>query len=136
MAPSWANSADFVRGLWPEAKARGVSKAVFDAAFSGFELNAKIMELSRKQPEFSQTVGQYVTKRVSDTQTPMARRCVPNGSRPSPGAERYGVQPEVVLAIWGIETNFGGYMGDIIPSCAGDADLWRLSGRTISAASC
>ena len=68
LAPALANSADFVRGLWPQAEARGVSRSAFDAAFSGYNYIPKIMELTQKQPEFSQTVQQYIDKRVTAAQ--------------------------------------------------------------------
>ena len=68
MVPALANSADFVRGLWPQAEARGVSRSAFEAAFSGYSYIPKIMELTQKQPEFSQTVQQYIDKRVTTAQ--------------------------------------------------------------------
>src|SRR5690606_36381292 len=65
MAPALANSADFIRSLWPQAEARGVSRSAFETAFSGYSYIPKVMELTRKQPEFSQTVQQYLDKRVT-----------------------------------------------------------------------
>jgi membrane-bound lytic murein transglycosylase B len=109
---SWANSAEFVRGLWPQAEARGVSRQAFEAAFSGYSMVPKVMELTRKQPEFSQTVAQYIDKRVTDAQAAKGRAMRQEWAQTLAGAkQRYGVQPEFVLAIWGMETNFGGFMG-------------------------
>src|SRR6218665_3641057 len=73
VAPSFANSADFVRGLWPLAQARGVSRTAFESAFAGYQYMPKIMELTKKQPEFSQTVQQYVDRRVTDAQAQKGR---------------------------------------------------------------
>ncbi|GLQ12488.1 hypothetical protein GCM10007913_44210 [Devosia yakushimensis] len=110
--PSWANSADFVRGLWPQAQAQGVSRSAFEAAFAGYNYLPKIMELTRKQPEFSQTVQQYVDRRVTDAQAAKGRAMRGEWNQTLTGTQqRYGVQPEIVLAIWGMETNFGGFMG-------------------------
>ena len=112
IAPSLANSADFVRGLWPQAEARGVSRAAFEAAFSGYNYIPKVMELTQKQPEFSQTVQQYIDKRVTAAQAQKGRAMRSEWNQTLTGSEqRWGVQPEVVLAIWGMETNFGGFMG-------------------------
>jgi membrane-bound lytic murein transglycosylase B len=107
-----ANSADFVRGLWPMAEQRGVSRSAFEAAFSGYSYLPKIMELTGKQPEFRQTVQQYVDKRVTAAQTNKGQVMRGEWAQTLAGSEqRWGVQPEIVLAIWGMETNFGGFMG-------------------------
>lgn len=111
-SPAQADTADFVRGLWPEAQARGVSRAVFENAFAGYSPVQKVIELTRKQPEFSQTVQQYIDKRVTDAQADKGRSMRSEWNQTLSGAaNRYGVQPEIVLAIWGMETNFGGFMG-------------------------
>lgn len=112
LAPAWANSADFVRSLWPQAEARGVSRSAFEKAFASYSYQPKVMELTRKQPEFSQTVQQYLAKRVTDGQASKGRAMRQEWNQTLTGAQqRWGVQPEIVLAIWGMETNFGGFMG-------------------------
>lgn len=111
-SPAQADTADFVRGLWPEAQARGVSRLVFENAFAGYSPVQKVIELTRKQPEFNQTVQQYIDKRVTDAQAAKGRSMRSEWNQTLGGAaNRYGVQPEIVLAIWGMETNFGGFMG-------------------------
>lgn len=110
--PAHANSADFVRGLWPDAQAIGVSRQAFDASFASYAPISKVMELTRKQPEFSQTVQQYIDKRVTAAQASKGAAMRGEWAQTLGGAQqRFGVQPEVVLAIWGMETNFGGFMG-------------------------
>jgi membrane-bound lytic murein transglycosylase B len=47
----------FVTALWPEAKGKGVSRAVFDAAFDGVTPDPAIIKLATSQPEFNQTMG-------------------------------------------------------------------------------
>lgn len=107
-----ANSAAFVRSLWPQAEQRGVSRQAFEAAFAGYSLDPKILELTKKQPEFSQTVAQYIAKRVTDAQAQKGRAMRAEWNQTlTASAQRWGVQPEIVLAIWGMETNFGGFMG-------------------------
>ena len=110
--PSHANSADFVRGLWPLAQSRGVSQSAFEAAFAGYQFSSRIMELTGKQPEFSQTVQQYVDRRVTAAQAQKGQAMRAEWAQTLAGAaQRWGVQPEIVLAIWGMETNYGGFMG-------------------------
>ncbi|MDB5614851.1 MAG: lytic murein transglycosylase, partial [Devosia sp.] len=50
VAPALANSASFVRGLWPQAEARGVSRSAFEAAFAGYSFSPKLMEHTKSQP--------------------------------------------------------------------------------------
>ena len=112
VAPSSANSADFVRGLWPLAQAKGVSRSAFESAFATYQYLPKIMELTGKQPEFSQTVQQYIDRRVTAAQAQKGKAMRAEWNQTLTGsAQRWGVQPEIVLAIWGMETNFGGFMG-------------------------
>ena len=110
--PAQANSDAFVRNLWPEAERAGVSRQAFDAAFASYNPIPQVMELTQKQPEFTQTVQQYVDKRVTAAQASKGQSMRREWAQTLAGAEqRYGVQPEIVLAIWGMETNFGGFMG-------------------------
>jgi len=112
VAPAFANSADFVRRLWPLAEQRGVSRSAFESAFAGYNYMPKVMELTKKQPEFSQTVQQYVDRRVTAAQAQKGQAMRREWAQTLAGSEqRWGVQPEIVLAVWGMETNYGGFMG-------------------------
>src|SRR5690606_40080850 len=71
--PAFADTASFVRSLWADAERNGVSRQVFETAFAGYSPSSKLMELTRKQPEFSQTVQQYVEKRITDAQAAKGR---------------------------------------------------------------
>jgi membrane-bound lytic murein transglycosylase B len=109
---SLANSAAFVAGLWPDAQAMGVSRQAFDASFAGYQPLSRVMELTRRQPEFTQTVADYIGKRITDGQVSKGRSMRGEWAQTLAAVSaRYGVQAEVILAIWGMETNFGGYMG-------------------------
>lgn len=112
IVPAFANSADFVRRLWPLAEARGVSRSAFESAFASYSYQPKVMALTGKQPEFSQTVQQYIDKRVTEGQARKGQAMRQEWKQTLGGAQqRWGVQPEIVLAIWGMETNYGGFMG-------------------------
>ena len=112
VAPVLANSADFVRNLWPEAERAGVSRQAFEASFASYSPIPQVIELTRKQPEFTQTVQQYIDKRVTAAQASKGQAMRAEWAQTLAGAQqRFGVQPEIVLAIWGMETNFGGFMG-------------------------
>ncbi|MEQ8599683.1 MAG: lytic murein transglycosylase [Devosia sp.] len=112
VGPAQGNSASFVRDLWPEAQRAGVSRQAFEAAFASYNPIPQVIELTQKQPEFTQTVQQYVDKRVTASQAAKGQAMRGEWAQTLAGAEqRYGVQPEIVLAIWGMETNFGSFMG-------------------------
>jgi membrane-bound lytic murein transglycosylase B len=109
-----ASVSSFVDGVWQEAKGRGVSRSTFDAAMDDFRPMPKVMELSRVQPEFTITPSEYVTKRVTSARIDKGKAEAGEWAETLAGVEsRWGVQGEAVLAIWGMETNFGGYMGDM-----------------------
>jgi membrane-bound lytic murein transglycosylase B len=113
--PAFGKGVDgFIDSTWAKAKARGVSKRIFNAAMADFAPIPKVLELSRKQPEFVTTAADYVGKRVTDTQAAKGQAMRAEWARTlGVVADRYGVQPEAILAIWGIETNYGGFMGGI-----------------------
>ena len=112
IAPAFASVPSFVESTWIRAKARGVSRKTFDAAMGGFKPLASVIKLTKAQPEFVSTAGDYVRKRVDDTKTVRGRSMRGEWKQTLAAvSERFGVQPEIVLAIWGIETNFGGFMG-------------------------
>lgn len=102
----------FVSGLWPEAKARGVTRATFDRAFSGFTLDPSLGKLNSKQPEFERPLGAYVDERVSVTRIDAGRRKAQENADLLQAIEaRYGVDSKIVLAIWGMETAYGASKG-------------------------
>ena len=110
--PAFASVDGFVDGVWRKAKARGVSKRVFDIAMGDFKPLGDVLELSKKQPEFVSTAADYVNKRVSDARIGTGHDMRGEWAKTLKAvSERYGVQGEIVLAIWGIETNFGGFLG-------------------------
>lgn len=114
ITPAFASVDGFAEGVWKRAKARGVSRKVFEAAMGGFSPIDKVIALSQKQPEFVTTAADYVGKRVTDKQIGNGQGMRQEWTKTLAAvAERFGVQPEIMLAIWGIETNFGSYMGDL-----------------------
>ncbi|RDE10486.1 lytic murein transglycosylase [Pelagibacterium lacus] len=110
--PAYASPQSFVADLWPEAQARGVSRAIFEQAFANFTPSQRVMDLTRSQPEVTKTTGQYLASAVSSARITTGRSMRGEWSQTLNAIEqRWGVQAEVVLAIWGMETNFGSYMG-------------------------
>jgi membrane-bound lytic murein transglycosylase B len=107
-----AGVSGFVDATWKQAKARGVSKRIYDIAMSDFQPLPQVVKLSGTQPEVVSTAGAYVSRRVTDSMAGTGRDMRAEWTKTLAAVgTRYGVQPEVVLAIWGIETNFGRTMG-------------------------
>lgn len=104
----------FVQGLWPAAKARGVSRATFDEAFRGVGPDPKIVALTTKQSEFVRPIWDYVNGAISAQRLERGRQMAAEWSKTLAAVERtYGVPRSVVLGVWGMETNFGSFTGSI-----------------------
>jgi membrane-bound lytic murein transglycosylase B len=91
-----------------EALDSGISQKTLDAAFSGLEPIPEVIERDRCQPEFKLTLNQYLHAMVSENRIAEGRKKLQeNGTLLNRVASRYGLQPRFVVALWGIETDFG-----------------------------
>ena len=122
--PALAETASFSRwvdGLRREAAARGIRSATLDAALSGLKPIARVIELDRKQPEFTLTFRQYMDRVVPRARVEKGRqRLRENRALLEEIGRKYGVQPRFLVAFWGIETDFGRLTGGfrVIPALA------------------
>lgn len=104
---------EFLADVSAEARRGGVSEAVLRRAFSSIQPNDKVLELDRRQPEFTQTWEQYRDGRVSQQRVDRGRQAfADNRALLEAIASRYKVSPRVIVAIWGLETNYGGFTGN------------------------
>ncbi len=106
------------RDLWPEAKAAGVSRAVFDQAFAGISINWKLPDLvipgekattpkEQKQAEFG-APGKYFNAKTMGLVTSGGKeRYGQYANLLSRIEQKYGVPARVLLAVWGRESGFG-----------------------------
>lgn len=98
--------------LKKEALQKGISDAVFEAAFDGIIPDPKVIKLDRHQPEFTQTYFEYISKRVSQTRIKNGlKKVAENAADLAEVSEKIGVQQRFIAGIWGMETNYGGYTG-------------------------
>jgi membrane-bound lytic murein transglycosylase B len=106
-----ADSADFdawLAGLRAEAAAAGIDAEILDAALTGIRPIPRIIELDRSQPEGRLTAAQYLQRVVPASRQSAARaRLATHRDLLQSVAARYGVQPRFIVALWGIETDFG-----------------------------
>ena len=112
MQPAAANFQQFVNGVWGEASRAGVSRATFDRAFSGVTPNPKILRSLNNQSEFVKPIWEYLATATSSARVENGRKNLDQyGAVLEQIRARFGVEPHIVLAVWGMETNYGGYMG-------------------------
>jgi len=119
--PASASFDIFLQRLWPQAQARGISRATFDVAFRNVTPDASIVALTKKQAEFSAPIWNYLENAVGGSRVQRGREAAAeNASVLSQVEARYGVPKEVVLGVWGMETNYGSFKGnkDVIRSLA------------------
>src|SRR5262249_21923257 len=106
---------DFTRwlgGVRQEALGAGINPATIERAFDGLEPIARVIELDRKQPETTITFEDYLSRSVDAKRRQAAHEhLAENRALLAEIGRRYGVQPRFIVALWGIETDFGRITG-------------------------
>ena len=99
----------WLENLRVEARSSGISPKVLDEALADVkEPLPRVIDLDRKQPEFTQTLEDYVNARVSKKRIANGRRMMSRHPTWLSRVERkYGVPRRFIVALWGIETNYG-----------------------------
>ncbi len=114
LAGSDAGLQDWIAAFRPRALARGISAKTFDRAFQGVTYNAYVIDKDRHQGEFTKTIWDYLDKAVSDERVANGRKALRQNRKLLDRIEAaYGVDKEVVVAVWGLESAYGEVMGDI-----------------------
>lgn len=116
LAPAFGQNADFrecLQTIKAEATRQGVPASVADRAFQGLTPDPKVVELDGRQPEFSLTYAKYVGSTVTaDRITKGQQRMAQHRALLDALQAEYGIPPQYIMAFWGIETNYGSFMGD------------------------
>jgi len=100
---------------------KGISKNTADRAFKNAKFLEKVIKYDRKQPEFFEDTITYVSKRATKSRANIASQLLKENEKLFSEVEKnFKVEKEILLALWGIETNFGKHVGkmDIISSLA------------------
>lgn len=99
----------FIQSLWPPAKAAGISRDVFDRAFAGItDPDPDVLKLANSQPEVTSTTSQYLEKAVTQVRIDTGQSMkTAQADLLSAIEKRYKVDRTILLAIWGMESNFG-----------------------------
>ncbi|MDY0135581.1 MAG: lytic murein transglycosylase [Thiomicrospira sp.] len=111
------NEADFQRWLGEfkqRALSHGISQATLDRAFANITLNQRVLELDRRQPEFTRTFWQYFDMTVTPWRIEKGLELYEqHRTLLDQVTKQYGVPGRFLIAFWGMETNYGGYTGNI-----------------------
>jgi membrane-bound lytic murein transglycosylase B len=102
----------FVENLRPQAEARGVSRQTFDRAFKGVTYDPKVIAHTNAQAEFVKPIWQYLSAAVSARRVEQGEAIAQQyQSWLAKAQKEFGVESSVVVGIWGLETDFGGFAG-------------------------
>lgn len=106
-----AAQADFqscLAGLRSEAASKGVSGATFDRAMAGVQPDMKVIEAMNNQPEFKTPIWDYLGTLVDDEKVAEGRAMLRQHAATLAAAEsRFGVDRDTIVAVWGVESDFG-----------------------------
>ena len=104
----------FVDGLWAQAHKRGVARDTFDRAFAGVTPDPAVLAKTHRQSEFTKTTSEYLASAVSASRIETGQGKAREWKATLEKADAsFGVDPYIVLGVWGLETNFGKNPGDL-----------------------
>ncbi|AHJ62884.1 Membrane-bound lytic murein transglycosylase B [Granulibacter bethesdensis] len=102
----------FIAGVRAEGRRAGISDTILAQALNNLSPNTRVIELDRKQPEFTMTWERYRSTRLSEKRIAAGREQAARNAQLLMQVENaYGVDRGVILGIWGLETNYGAFQG-------------------------
>jgi len=114
--PAYAQSSfdSWLAAFRLEAAAQGISAVTLDAALTGITPVVRVIELDQRQPEFQQTFADYLGRRVTASRVARGQALMVEHAVLLDAVEaRYGIPKSVLVAFWGLETNFGFTLGNL-----------------------
>jgi len=103
---------EYVNKLKVEALAKGYEQNLIDSAFAKVKYHKRAVKADRSQPEKVETLDTYLPKRVANWKVKKARDLYKKHQvLLQKVANEYKVQPRFIIALWGLETNFGKFTG-------------------------
>lgn len=104
--------ATYVKILKADALAQGFSQQLIDESFANVKFHKRAVKADRSQPENIETLDTYLPKRVPKWKVEQARALYKKHQELlTQVGQKYQVQPRFIVALWGLETNFGKFMG-------------------------
>ena len=103
----------FLGEVRQEALGRGIRAQTLDRALGGLEIDAGVIALTQKQGEFVKPVWDYLNSAIGGGRIDKGKALAQTHAKLLAKIEQqYGVDRGVLLGIWGMESNFGGFSGD------------------------
>jgi membrane-bound lytic murein transglycosylase B len=100
--------AAFVAELWPDAQAKGITRANFDLAMNGVTPDTRVIAATKRQPEYGKPVGAYINDIVSPSRITRGIAKGKEWAKTFDAVEKkFAVERWVLLALWGMETDYG-----------------------------
>ncbi|QGA52237.1 MULTISPECIES: lytic murein transglycosylase [Pseudomonas] len=104
--------AQWQAGFRKEALASGIRGDLFDRAFIGVSPDMSVIKADRSQPEFARPVWEYLDGALSPLRVNKGKSLIQQNAQILQSIEqRYGVDREALVAVWGMESNFGQFQG-------------------------
>jgi membrane-bound lytic murein transglycosylase B len=104
--------ADWLTAFRDDALKAGISGSTFDRSMRGLRPDDEVIAANESQPEFTRPVWEYLEGALSDTRVARGKALLAeNDALLGRIEQRYGVNRHVLVAIWGLESNFGSFQG-------------------------
>jgi membrane-bound lytic murein transglycosylase B len=121
LSPAWAQPVEsfdsFVANFRSTALSAGISAQTYDSAMAGLTPDPRVPDLVSSQPEFTTTMWDYIEGRVTSGRVERGKAAFARNSVLFASiGQAYGVDPYVLGAIWGMETDYGAVLdnGELI----------------------
>lgn len=102
----------WLEGVKRDAAAAGISETTIETALAGIAPIERVLELDRRQPEFTRTFWAYLDRAVSAQRIERGRRMLAEHRALLERVRgKYNVQPRYLIAFWGLESDFGKHTG-------------------------
>jgi membrane-bound lytic murein transglycosylase B len=100
--------AAFTAELWPDAQAKGITRASFDIAMRGVTPDPRVIAATKRQPEYGKPVGAYINDIVSIGRIKRGGVKAQEWARVFDAVEKkFQVERSVLVALWGMESDYG-----------------------------
>ena len=104
---------EFLRAFESKAVDAGVTRETYRRATDGLTPDPNVPKLVESQPEFTTPMWDYLDKRITDGRIARGKKAIDaNRALFAAAGERFGVDPYVLGAIWGVETDYGAVLGN------------------------
>ena len=99
--------------LITDIRRQGIQETTLTSIKPYLRLNQRVIELDQQQPEFTQTFWTYIDKRLSEIRVQAGKlQGFRYESMLKKIEQEHGLPAEILLAFWGLETNYGTYLGN------------------------